>query len=97
MKALNLFNAVTLCLMATFALTLGAVCVMYMFYLDELPRLRQEWHLVSSVTLVFTVLTVIAGAAFWGQWRQRAWRWPAEAVLLVALVAGTWYLLRILR
>ncbi|MFT4046923.1 MAG: hypothetical protein QM661_09535 [Solimonas sp.] len=97
MKALNLFNGVMLCLMATFAVTLGAVCVMYAFYLDELPRLRAEWQLVLHVTGLFIMLSVIAALAFWGQWRRRPWRWPAEGVLVVALAAGSWALLRVLR
>ncbi|MGH8446421.1 MAG: hypothetical protein ACREVL_14200, partial [Solimonas sp.] len=97
MKALNIFNAVMLALAATFAVTLGAVCIMYAFNLDELPRLQAEWRLVTRVTLVFVILTMVSFVAFWGQWRQRAWRWPAEGALLVTLVVGVLFLSRILR
>ncbi|WP_028079420.1 hypothetical protein [Solimonas soli] len=96
MKALHLFNGVMLCLTATFAVTLGAVCVMYLVHLDELPRLRGEWHLVLQVTVLFTVLTAMSAAAFWAQWRHYAWRWPAEGALLLALAVGGWLLQRTL-
>lgn len=96
MKALNLFNAAMLALTATFAVTLGVVWLCYVFYLDLLPRLRGEWRLVSQMTVVFALLTLFAAAAFWGHWRGRAWRWPAEALLLLALVLGGWWMQRIL-
>jgi len=96
MKALHLFNGVMLALAATFTLTLGAVCVMYAFHLDSLPRLRHEWQLVLRVTAIFAVLTAIAAAAFWGQLRQRVWRWPAEGALLATLVTGALLLIRML-
>ena len=97
MKALNLFNAVMLALLATFAVTLGVVCLLYVFYVDAVPRLQAEWALVVRVTAVFAAMTVFAAAAFWAQWRQRSWRWPAEGGLLLALVVGVWCLQRILR
>lgn len=37
--------------------------------------------------LIFSVLSVLAGTAFWGQLAQRSWRWVAEYILLVALAA----------
>ncbi|WP_020648213.1 hypothetical protein [Solimonas variicoloris] len=96
MKALNIFNAVMLALAATFAVTLGAVWIMYAFNLDVEPRLRAEWRLVTQMTLSFLVLTLVAAFAFWGQHRQRAWRWPAQGAQLLALAGSIWWLSRLL-
>ncbi len=96
MKALILFNAATLALMATFAMTLGVVCILYAFHLDELPRMRSEWHQVSQLTGVFALLTAVSAWAFWSQWRRLDGRWLAEALLVLALAGGSWWMLRIL-
>ncbi|NKF24435.1 hypothetical protein [Solimonas marina] len=96
MSALNLLNAVLLALSATFALTLGVVVLLYGFHLDAAPRLRAEWHVVSQLASVFVLLTAVAAAAFWGQWRQRQWRWPAQSALWLALGGSGWWMQRLL-
>ncbi len=88
MKYLHYFNAVALALALTFALTLGVVSLMYLANLDASPRMRIEWPSVRNVTLVFVVLSVLAGAAFWGQYRHLRWRWGAQAILCAGLVVG---------
>ncbi len=89
MKALHYFNAVALALTATFAITLGVVSLMYWFHLDASPRMRGEWSSVGAVTLIFGVVSALAAAAFWGQWRGRRWRWIAQGVFVVGLVIGS--------
>lgn len=96
MKALNLFNAATLALTATFAMTLGVVAILYSFHLDAAPRMRSEWRTVSEITAIFAVLTGFSAAAFWAHWRRLGWRWPAQAALLLSLVGGGWWMQRIL-
>ncbi|WP_028007706.1 hypothetical protein [Solimonas flava] len=96
MKALNIFNAVMLALAATFAVTLGVVWILYAFNMDNEPRLHSEWRLVTHMTLSFLALTLVAAFAFWGQHRQRAWRWPAQGVQLLALAGGVWWMSRLL-
>lgn len=96
MKALNLFNAAMLALAASFALTLGVVCVLYAFYLDAAPRMRSEWYMVMKLTLVFVLMTAVAAWAFWSQWRQHRGRWFAEATLALALATGTAWIARVL-
>lgn len=86
MKYLHYFNVVTLALALTFAITLGVVSLMYLTNLDASPRMRIEWPSVRNVTLVFVVLSALAAAAFWGQFRHLRWRWGAQAVLGVGLV-----------
>ncbi len=97
MKLLQILNAVVLALTATLAVTLGVVCLMYAVHLDLSPRMRAEWPTVATVTAVFWVLAVFAGAALWAQHRRHRWRWPAQAASLLALVIGTLVLLRVLR
>ncbi|NGY03509.1 hypothetical protein [Solimonas terrae] len=96
MKALNLFNAAMLALMASVALTLAVVCVLYAAHLDAAPRMRSEWYTVLKLTLVFAALTAIAGWAFWSHWRLRAGRWFAEVTLLAGLATGTGWIVRAL-
>jgi len=44
-------------------------------------------------TLIFSVLAVLAGVAFWSQVVGRRWRWLAEFALALAIVAvAIWFL-----
>lgn len=97
MKAVQIFNAVALALCATFAITLGVVALIYAIYLDASPRMRAEWPAVATVTGVFWMLSVITAIAFFAQRRAWAWRWPAQALSIAALVAGAVFLSNFLR
>ncbi|HEY9544778.1 MAG TPA: hypothetical protein VIR56_02155 [Solimonas sp.] len=96
MKALNLFNVLLLALAGSFALTLGAVSIIYAVHLDAAPRMRSQWYVVLKVTLVFMVLTAASAATVWSQWRRLSWRWPAQSALLLTLAGSTAMLLQIL-
>jgi heme/copper-type cytochrome/quinol oxidase subunit 4 len=96
MKALMLFNAAILALLTSFAVTLVVVVILYSFHLDAAPRMRSEWRTVSLLTAIFVVLTGIAAATFWGQWRRRPWRWPAQLALILGLAGGGWCMARLL-
>lgn len=96
MKALTLLNAVILVVTASFALTMGAVSIIYAVHLDAAPRMRSQWYVVLKVTLVLIVLTAVAAGAFWSQRRRLSWRWPAQSALALTLVGSTAVLLQIL-
>ncbi len=96
MKPLQYFNVITLLLCLTFFVTLGVVTLMYAWNLDVSPRMRSEWPKVSAVTAVFGGMSLISFAAFWSQRRKLSWRWPAQGLLVIALVAGTLLLRSIL-
>lgn len=96
MKALILLNGVLLALAASLALTMLAVCIIYAVHLDAAPRMRSQWYVILKVTLVLVVLTATSAAAFWSQRRRLSWRWPAESVLLLALIGSAASLLQIL-
>jgi hypothetical protein len=97
MRALQILNAVVLALCTTLAVTLGVVALIYVVHIDSSPRLQAEWPTVARVTAVFWVLSIVAGLTFWAQHRRLAWRWPAQAASVLALVLGAFALLRVLR
>ena len=97
MKALQILNAVVFALCVTLAVTLGVVALIYAVHLESSPRLQAEWPTVARVTTVFWVLSGVTGLAFWAQHRRLAWRWPAQASSVVALMLGAFALLRVLR
>lgn len=96
-KGLQILNAVILAVNVTFAVTLSVVTLIYSFYLNAGPSIRDEWRMVSHMALTFTLMALIAYATFWGQLRTKPWRWPAQGLLLLSLVAGGTILVRILR
>jgi hypothetical protein len=96
MKASQWFNAITVIFTGSLALTLLVVCVMFVVNLDTGPRIRDEFAVVLPVTIVFTVLTALSGAAFFAQrrsWPRRDW---LQLALYVAVVAGSWYLYKVM-
>lgn len=88
MRVLTQINAVVLAIVATFALVLGVVCLMYAANMDASPRIRSEWPTVSRVTAVFWVQMAIAGLVFWWQRRATQVRWLAQVGLVGALWVG---------
>ena len=96
MKALQILSAVMLALTATFAVTLGVVCLMYWFNLDASPRMREEWPTILRVTSIFWVLSGFAALSWLTLRRRVGWMWPAQLVSAVGLVVGTMLLMRAL-
>ena len=96
MKGIQIFNAVAMAAAASFASTIGVVTLLYAIYLDSVPRLREDWPLVVTTFLVFCVLFLLSVLAFHAHRREKAWRWPAEAVLLLGIFFGGGILYRAL-
>jgi hypothetical protein len=92
MTGLHWLNAVVLAIAVTMAVMMGVVTLLYGLYLDEAPRLRDQWPLLTQSAALFTLLALVAGAAFYGARNERPWRWHAQGVLAL-LVAGSIYLL----
>jgi hypothetical protein len=88
MKLLRAFNGLLFALSATFALTMGVVCLMYAVNLDTAPRVRAEWPTVARTTATFWMLTLFSGLAWWSVRRGFSWRWVAQGLSLTALVAA---------
>ena len=87
MKYLRGLDFVLAAFGATMALTLGVVCLMYGVYLDESPRMREEFPALVKVTLMFAVLAVAALLAWLALRRGSRWQWPAQG-MLAAVIGG---------
>lgn len=96
-RYLTIINAALFALFASLAVVLGVVCIMYFFWLESSPRLQSEWHTVKFSTLLFAVLTVLAGTSFLGLLREYRWRWPALAIFVIALAPAARLLENLLR
>lgn len=96
MKALLIVDAALCALAATLALVLGVVLILYGVHTDLSSRVGAEMPMLTAVTGCFAVLAVALGLAFWGQLRRLAWRWWAQAVAAVAVIAGSLFLYRLL-
>lgn len=88
MKLLRAFNGLLFALSATFALTLGVVCLMYFVNLDTAPRVRAEWPTVSQITATFWILMMASGFAWWSVRRGFSWRWIAQGVSIATLAGA---------
>jgi hypothetical protein len=73
----------------TFAL-LGVAIVFGLLRSDH-PQLATELPQLLVNLALFSVLTAVAGASFYGQLRQRAWRVAAVAALVVGLLLMVWF------
>ena len=73
----------------TFAL--AGVAVVFAVLRSEYPRLDSELPALLGSLAIFTVLAAVAGAAFYGQIREAAWRWSAQAALFLGLAFAAWF------
>lgn len=79
---LRWLNAGLLLFGLSMMVTLGVVCILYAFYLDSEPRLREDWPALVSATLMFAGLSLAAAIAFRGLLRDASWKWAGQALLL---------------
>lgn len=96
MKPIQYFNAVALVVSSSFGVTLGVVTLIYAIYLNREPRLQEDWPLLVGVTGTFVALMAMSALAFWGQRRDKAWRWGAQVLLFAAIGVGSWTMYRAL-
>jgi len=78
-------DAALLALGAVMAVTLAVVCLLFAVYYDVSLEIRRDLSSLVVVTAAFAGLTVVAAAATWSVWKQRRWRWPAQAALVAAV------------
>lgn len=57
---------------------------------DSDSRLADESRPLMATTLVSVVLAAVSAASFYGQLRERAWRFLAHGVLLAGLAFAVW-------
>jgi hypothetical protein len=96
MKALLIVDAALLALAGTLAMVLGVVLILYGFNTGLSASVDSEIPMLAAVMGCFIALSIALGLAFWSQLRRLAWRWWAQGVATVAVIAGSMYLYRLL-
>ena len=75
---------------ASITFGLGGVTVVFLFLGSEYPRLQSEFPFLLASLGVFSALTALAAASFYGQLHAATWRRTAVAALLVGIGAAVW-------
>lgn len=88
MKYLQILNLTLLALGLTLAVVLAVEAFIYSLYLADAPRLARDLPLLLKFTAAFTALAVASALAYFGHRRQAFWRWPAQILPALAIVAA---------
>jgi uncharacterized transporter YbjL len=75
---------------AAITFALFGVTIVFAVLRTEHPRLASELPELLINFAIFSALTTVAGASFYGQLRQTAWRYAAIVTLLVGLASVAW-------
>ncbi len=84
MKYLQITNLALMALGATLMTVLAVECLIYAVYLDADPIVRRQLPFVIELTVLLGVFAAAALIAYVGHRRHSAWRWPAQALPVVA-------------
>jgi predicted benzoate:H+ symporter BenE len=76
---------------AAISFALLGVTVVFSVLGTEHPRLASELPELLINVAMFSVLTAAAGASFYGQLRETAWRHAAVVTLLVGIALVAWF------
>jgi hypothetical protein len=91
MRPVAVLNGVLFASVAAIALCLACTALVFALLATDSPRLEAEIRPLLETTGLFLAASVACGAAFYGQLRDRAWRWWAQLAAVGALAAVTWY------
>ena len=72
------------------AVGLALTWVVFLFMPEHADRLAAEKAPLLKAILLFTVLSAAAAASFYGEMRERRWRFPAMAVMVAVLGVAVW-------
>lgn len=84
MKYLQITNLALLALGVTLTLVLGVESLIYAVYLGADPLVARQLPLVLELTALLGVFSGAALIAWLGHRAQKFWRWPAQALPLIA-------------
>jgi uncharacterized transporter YbjL len=76
---------------AAITFALAGTTVVFVLLRTEYPRLQGELVPLLISGGLFSVLTIAAGSSFYGEIKQRGWRWVAWLALCVVLVVVAVY------
>jgi hypothetical protein len=91
MRPLGFLTGVILGSAASIALVLLMVVVVFAFAADGTSAIGDEYPGLLASAGLFGVLAGAAAAAFAGLQRERPWRWAAQALMWLLLVAIAGY------
>lgn len=76
---------------AAIAFSLVGTVIVFLLLRSRYPELAAEMSALVTSAALFVVLTAAAALSFYGQIKLRAWRYAAQAVLLLVLIAVAGY------
>lgn len=86
LRYLQGLNWALLAIGVTFTVVLSVVALLLYVNLGAAPRYQPEFEQAMASTLVFAFVMVAAAAAVWTHRTQHVLRWPAEILLVVAVL-----------
>lgn len=92
MNRLQIFNAVVLAAGAAMGLVMSVVCLIYLFYLPSVPRLRAEFDGLLVLSGGFWAIAATSAVVFVAHRRQARWRWLAQPLPLLPMAGIGLYL-----
>lgn len=87
MRPMTMLNGILLGTAAAIAVGSAVTLLIVSLLAGDSERLQGEWRPLLVTTVLFVLLTAVCAAAFIGHLRERAWRWAAQAGVLLALAA----------
>jgi hypothetical protein len=90
MGPLGFLTGVVLGSAVSIAAVLAMVLVIFMLSASDHPALTEEYAPLWRAIATFTVLAVVAGAAFHSLQRRLGWRWWAQAAMWATLAGIGW-------
>jgi hypothetical protein len=87
LKLLLYFEYALLAAGIVMTVTLGVVCLLFVVNFDAGPEVARDFPNLRVITAAFAVATAGTLLAVTGLRRRSAWRWPAQAALVLVLVA----------
>lgn len=91
MRPVTVLNGVLFASAAAIALGLACTLLVFAWLAPDHPRLGGEMRPLLATTGLFLLVTVACGAAFHAHLTARPWRWSAQVVSVLAILAAVWH------
>lgn len=92
MNRLQILNAVLVAAGAAMGLVMSVVCLIYLFYMPSVPRLRNEFAVLLLLSVGFWSVAAASAVVFVAHRRHWRWRWLAQPLPLLPMAAIGTYL-----
>ena len=91
MRPLGFLTGIVLGSATSIALVLAMIVVIFALSAGRHPEISREYPALLTAAGLFGGLAAVAGAAFVGLERRRAWSWPAQLAMWLMLAAIGWH------